>query len=125
MITRSGIEVAMDAETSHPEALVAEVLEPDSGIVRPSRCGRAKCLRDDCGTEDLTTCRARAVNFQVGDVKTNIEVLGHVPLGAGANPPAGPVVVAARTRNCESTDACSSGGGGGQGRTLARGKGCV
>ena len=39
------------------------------------------------------------VDFQVRDVKTHVEVLGHVPLGAGANPPAGPVVVAARIRN--------------------------
>src|SRR5262249_39193938 len=49
-----------------------------------------------------------AVDFQVRDVNTQVEVLGHVPLRAGANPPAGPVVVAARTRSCENTNARSS-----------------
>jgi len=102
MINRSGIEVAMDAEASHPDALVAEALEPDSGIVSPGRPGRGKCLRDDCATEDQITRRTRAVSFQVRDVKTHIEVLGHVPLRARANPPAGPVVVAARLRKGES-----------------------
>jgi hypothetical protein len=42
MINRSGIEVAMDAEASHPDALVAEALEPDSGIVSPGHPGLGK-----------------------------------------------------------------------------------
>jgi len=109
MINRSGIEVAMDAEASHPDALVADGLQPDSGIVSPSRCGRAKCLRDDTvgtATENLPTARAHPVDFQVRDIKTHVEVLRHVPLGAGANPPAGPVVVAARLRSCKKTGTC-------------------
>jgi hypothetical protein len=91
MINRSGIEVAMDAEASQPDALVVGGLETDSGIVRPGHPGRGKCLRDDCGTEDCTSRRAHAVNFQIRDVKTHVEVLGH----------------AARTRLCENANARS------------------
>jgi hypothetical protein len=84
----------MDAEASHPDALVADGLQTDSRIAGSS-------TRNDCATGDQTTRRTHAVNFQVRDVKTHVEVLGHVPLGARANPPAGPVVVAARIGNCE------------------------
>src|SRR4029434_4986004 len=125
MITRSGIEVTMDAEASHPDALVAEGLEPDSSIVSPSCPGLGKLARDDCATDNLPTARARAVNFQVGDVKTHIEVLGHVPLGAGANPPAGPVVVAARTRLCENANARSKTAADVNARALQRAKDVV
>src|SRR5262245_25099251 len=90
MIARSGIEVAMDAEASHPDAFVADGLE----------IGRNR--RSDSGTGDETTGRAHAVNLQVRDVEAHVEVLRHVPLGAGATPPAGPVVVAARARRCQS-----------------------
>src|SRR5215510_4439758 len=122
MINRSWIEVAMDAEASHPDALVAEVLEPDSGIVSPSRPDRGKLARDDCGTEDCTSRRVRAVDFQVRDVKTHVEVLGHVPLGAGANPPAGPVVVAAHTGSCENANARSNTAAAVNARALQRAK---
>src|SRR5262245_12972389 len=97
MITRSGIEVAMDAEASHPDVLVADGLEIGSNRVRSNR-----------DTGDGPSSRVHAVDFQVRDVKTQVEVLGHVPLRAGANPPAGPVVVAAHTRSCENANARSS-----------------
>src|SRR5262245_16393916 len=97
MINRSGIEVAMDAEASHPDVLVADGLEIGSNRVRSNR-----------DTGDGPSSRVHAVDFQVRDVKTQVEVLGHVPLRAGANPPAGPVVVAARSRSCENANARSN-----------------
>src|SRR5262245_17735010 len=106
MITRSGIEVAMDAETSHPDALVADALEEGSIIGGGGRC--------DCGTGDETTRRAHAVRLQVRNVKAHVEVLRHVPLGAGANEPLGPVVVAAELRKCQTATAGA--------RTLQRAK---
>ena len=85
----------MDAEASHPDVLVADALMKGRSI--------GSSVRGDCGTQDLTRGRAHAVDFQVRDVKTHVEVLGHVPLGAGTNPPAGPVVVAARLRKRQRT----------------------
>src|SRR5262245_17694848 len=108
MITRSGIEVAMNAETSHPDVLVADALQTDSTIVSPNDRGiPGKCARDNGSTLDETRGRTHAVSFQVRDVEAHVEVLRHVPLGAGANPPAGPVVVAALLRKCKYADAAA------------------
>ena len=80
----------MHAEASHPYVLVVDTLE---GVGRRRR---------DIAAEDEARRRSHAVHVQVRDIKTHIEVLGHVPLGTRANPPAGPVVVAARLRKGES-----------------------
>src|SRR5215813_7957008 len=87
----------MHAEASHPDVLVADALYK----------GRSICssVRDDIDARDQTRGRAHAIDSQVSDVKTHVEVLRHVPLSAGANPPAAPVVVAARLRKRKSTDA--------------------
>jgi len=85
----------MHAEASHPYVLVVDTL--DSVSCRRGDYGSASRVRDD-----ETRRRSRAVHVQVRDVETHIEVLGHVPLGARANPPASPVVVAARLRKGES-----------------------
>src|SRR4029434_2294153 len=108
MITRSGIEVAMNEEASHPDVLVADALQTDSTIVSPNDPGRGKCARNNGRTLDETRGRTHAVNLQVRDVEVHVEVLRHVPLGAGANPPAGPVFVAARLRKCKCAKAGAS-----------------
>jgi hypothetical protein len=79
----------MDAEASHPDVLAVGVLKDELVCVG----------WDYRGTSDETRRCTHAVDFQIRDVKTQIEVLGDVPLGAGANKPARPVVVAAKICN--------------------------
>src|SRR5215471_4275547 len=86
----------MDAEASHPVVLVVHVPEESLVSVR----------RDGASTSDETSRRTHAVQVQICDIKTHIEVLGHVPLRPRTNIPGRPVVVAAEV--CNRQCACSA-----------------
>jgi len=77
MLNRSRIEVAMGAEAHHPHILVVK----DFGQALVGDC------RESADTSEEIIRRIHALEFQVRNVNTQIEVLGHVPLRAGANPP--------------------------------------
>src|SRR5689334_25115944 len=80
MITRSGIEVAMDAEPERPVVRVGLRDEPE--VRRDRESGAA-------GHES-----GRALELRVHHVQTHVEVLGDVPLSPRADPPGIPVEVA-------------------------------
>src|SRR5215510_11532599 len=83
-INRSGIEVPMDAEAETPVVLV----------------GRVKLSSKRVGARDVgARIDACALQLGVQHVHAHVEVLGDVPLGARADPPGLPVVVAAHRRN--------------------------
>src|SRR5262245_29063474 len=96
MITRSGIEVAMHSEPELPVALV--VVESGSSV---------RARRDRVGGEK-TGPRGYTAEPGVGNVEAHVEVLGDVPLGARANPPPVPVVVAASRGHCRSASPTSA-----------------
>src|SRR5690349_9523734 len=91
MINRSGIEVAMHAEAELPVVLVVD---------RPRR--RVGTAGNSAGVEE-PRWRAVTADPGVSDVEAQVEVLGDVPLGARADPPPVPVVVATGCRPRSST----------------------
>src|SRR5262249_23023932 len=103
------IEVAMGTETNHPVVLLVENFEEaavNTDWARPSggvsySGALVGCCRDGAATSDEASRRIHAIDSQVRDVNTQIEVLGHVPLSARANKPPFPVVLAA---NCSSRE---------------------
>src|SRR5215510_15468782 len=84
--TRSGIEVPMHAEADRP------VVDVGCGKLSDTRVGARKigATIDACGLQ-----------LGVQHVETHVEVLGDVPLGARANPPGLPVLIAANRSNSE------------------------
>jgi Phage integrase family len=81
------------------ERLIPALVLVANGLESGSRIGNT--VRDDRAARNKPGARTHAVNLQVRDVEAHIKVLGDIPLCARANPPAGPVVVAARVRKCE------------------------
>src|SRR6478672_11962613 len=93
----------MHAEADLPVVLVADEARKGIGARREQQ---GIAVRRAGSTAAYATCQRAALELDVGDVETHIEVLRHVPLSPGTDPPLVPVHVAAR--GCDCVDALSS-----------------
>src|SRR5215510_10106857 len=105
MITRSGIEVPVDAEADGPVVLVGEEasdLPTITELIITDRRDRRRANREHARR------RRHALQLLVHHVQADVEVLGDVPLGARAEPPGVPVGVAAGLRSRRRTNTSSA-----------------
>src|SRR4029077_3939474 len=97
MITRSGIEVAMDAEAERP---VVEVFRQGC-----TTADQERAVRDSWSAQrdyaDRPGSGVGALQLGVHHVETHVEVLGDVPLRPRTNPPSLPVHIAADVGRCD------------------------
>src|SRR5689334_247781 len=84
----------MHAEANLPVGFVVDEARKGIGI-RREQLGISVPRRAGC-TPAYATWECSAIELHIGHVKTHIEVLRHVPLRSGTDPPLSPVHVAAR-----------------------------